>query len=94
MGKEVYDLINPDAALITETAIDTSKERIDMVQAWPGYDYSVSNGYPTEMTLYAGPNLNVAGVQGSMNALSIALEDDIAKRDAKRDIERSMREKG
>ena len=75
-------LINPDAALITETAIDTSKERIDMVQAWPGYDYSVSNGYPTEMTLYAGPNLNVAGVQGSMNALSITLEDDTAKRDA------------
>ena len=75
-------LINPDAALITETAIDTSKERIDMVQAWPGYDYSVGNGYPTAMTLYAGPNLNVAGVQGSMNALSITLEDDIAKRDA------------
>ena len=75
-------IINPDAALITETAIDTSKERLDMVQAWPGYDYSVSNGYPTEMTLYAGPNLNVAGVQGSMNALSIALEDDTAKRDA------------
>ena len=75
-------IINPDAALITETAIDTSKERLDMVQAWPGYDYSVSNGYPTEMTLYAGPNLNVAGVQGSMNALSVTLEDDIAKRDA------------
>ncbi|MBR6568878.1 MAG: DUF3502 domain-containing protein [Clostridia bacterium] len=75
-------IINPDAALITETAIDTSKERLDMVQAWPGYDYSVSNGYPTEMTLYAGPNLNVAGVQGSMNALSVALEDDTAKRDA------------
>ena len=75
-------LINPDAALITETAIDTSKERIDMVQAWPGYDYSPSNGYATSMTLYAGPNLNVAGVQGSMNALSVTLEDDIAKRDA------------
>jgi len=75
-------LINPDAPQITETAIDTSKVRIDMVQAWPGYDYSVSNGYPTEMTLYAGPNLNVDGVQGSMNALSIALEEDIAKRDA------------
>ena len=75
-------LINPDAALITETAIDTSKERIDMVQAWPGYDYSVGNGYPTAMTLYAGPNLNVAGVQGSMNALSVALEEDTAKRDA------------
>jgi len=75
-------LINPDAALITETAIDTSKERIDMVQAWPGYDYSVSNGYPTAMTLYAGPCLNVAGVQGSMNALSVALEEDTVKRDA------------
>ena len=75
-------LINPDAALITETAIDTSKERIDMVQAWPGYDYSPSNGYPTAMIRYAGPNLNVAGVQGSMQALSVALEDDTAKRDA------------
>ena len=75
-------LINPDAAQITETAIDTSKLRLDMVQAWPGYDYSVSNGYPTAMTLYAGPNLNVDGVQGSMNALSITLEEDVAKRDA------------
>lgn len=75
-------LINPDAPQIKETAIDVTKERIDMVQAWPGYDYSVTNGYPTEMTLYAGPNLNVDGVQGSMNALSITLEDDIEKRDA------------
>lgn len=75
-------LINPDAPQITETSIDSSKERIDMVQAWPGYDYSVSNGYPTVMTCYSGPNLNVDGVQGSMNALSITLEDDTARRDA------------
>jgi len=79
---EWYDLglINPDAAQITETAIDTSKMRIDSVQAWPGYDYSVSNGYPTAMTCYFdGPHLSVSGVQGSMNALSVTLEQDEEK---------------
>jgi len=75
-------LINPDAPRISETAIDTSKPRIDMVQAWPGYDYSPSNGYPTAMTLYAGPNLNVDGVQGAMNALSSTLAYDTERRDA------------
>ncbi len=79
-----YDLglVNPDVAQLTETAIDTSKTRINFAQAWPGYDYSVSNGYNTEMTCYAGPNLSVDGVQGSMNALSITLEDDPAKLEA------------
>lgn len=79
-----YDmgLVNPDVAQLTENAIDNSKPRINFVQAWPGYDYSVANGYPTKLITYSGPNLNVDGVQGSMNALSIALEDDTAKRDA------------
>ncbi len=75
-------LVNPDAPQLTENAIDSTKERIYFAQAWPGYDYSVSNGYNTEMTLYAGPNLNVDSVMGSMNALSITLEDDIERRDA------------
>jgi len=75
-------LINPDAAQITETAIDTSKVRIDFVQAWPGYDYSVSNGYPTSMVRYCGPQINVDGIQGSMNALSVTLEEDPVKMDA------------
>lgn len=69
-------LVNPDAAQLTETAIDSTKQKIGFVQAWPGYDFSVSNGYNTAMTCYFGPNLSTDGVQGSMNALSITLEDD------------------
>lgn len=75
-------IINPDAPNITESSIDTSKLRIDMVQAWPAYDYSPSNGYDTSMTLYAGPNMSVAGVQGAMNALSSRLANDPERRDA------------
>ncbi len=79
-----YDLglVNPDAAQLTETAIDTSKQRISFVQAWPGYDYSVTNGYNTEMTLYFGPNLSTDAVQGSMNALSVALEENPERMEA------------
>ena len=69
-------LVNPDAAQLEETSIDSTKQKIGFVQAWPGYDFSVSNGYNTEMTCYFGPNLSTDGVQGSMNALSVALEDD------------------
>ena len=72
-------LVNPDAAQVTETAIDTKKPRIASVQAWPGYDYSVANGYNTSMTCYFGPNLSTDGVQGSMNALSVTLEEDEAR---------------
>lgn len=72
-------LINPDCAQLTETAIDSTKHRINFAQAWDGYDYSVSNGYDTAMTRYSGPLLNVDGVQGSMNALSITLANDEAK---------------
>ena len=67
-------LVNPDAAQLNESSIDTTKERIGFVQAWPGYDYSVSNGYNTDMTCFFGPNLSTDGVQGSMNALSVTLE--------------------
>lgn len=72
-------LVNPDAAQLNESSIDTTKERIGFVQAWPGYDYSVSNGYNTDMTCFFGPNLSTDGVQGSMNALSVTLEEDEAR---------------
>lgn len=76
-------LINPDAAQLTETAIDGKKQRISTVQAWTGYDgYTVSNGYVTNMTLYAGPTLSVDGITGSTNALSVTLEDDPERMDA------------
>ncbi len=75
-------LINPDAAQLVESSIDTTKQRISFVQCWPGYDYSVSNGYDTTNTLYFGPNLSVDSVQGSMNALSVTLEEDPAKMEA------------
>ena len=76
-------LINPDAAQLTESAIDGKKQRISTVQAWTGYDgYTVSNGYVTNMTLYAGPTLSVDGITGSTNALSVTLEDDPERMDA------------
>ena len=58
-------LVNPDAAQLTETSVDTTKQRISFVQAWPGYDFSVCQyGYDTAMTCYFGPNLSSDGVQG------------------------------
>ena len=72
-------LVNPDAPTLTETAVDSSTERINFVQAWPGYDYTVANGWNTEMTCYFGPNLSIDTVQGSMNALSVTLEEDEAR---------------
>lgn len=75
-------LENPDVAQLTETAIDTSKQRINFVQAWDGYDYSPSSGYNVAMTRYFGPNLSVDGVQGSMNAFSITLADQPEKLEA------------
>lgn len=76
-------LINPDAPLITEDAIDTKAMRVDFVQAWPDHDYSPQNGYPTGLALYAGPNTNlVDGAYGSANALSVTLEDDPARMEA------------
>ena len=69
-------LINPDAATLNESSIDGKHNHITTVQAWTGYDYSVSRGFPCAMTCYAGPILSTDGVQGSMNAFSITLEDD------------------
>ena len=75
-------LINPDAPTMTENAIDTKLFRLDSVQAWPGYSYSASNGYETGMIRYFGPGVSKDGVQGSMNAISKALENDPEKLDA------------
>ena len=69
-------LINPDAATLSGDAIDSKLHHIKTVQAWKGYDYSPSYGYPCGMTCYSGPYLNTDGVQGSMNAFSVTLEDD------------------
>jgi len=69
-------LINPDAATLSESSNDSKQHHIKTVQAWPGYDYSPSYGYPCGMTCYSGPFLNTDGVQGAMNAFSITLEDD------------------
>ena len=70
-------LINPDAAQLTENAIDSSKPHIGFAQAWDGYDgYTVSNGYLTYMTRYAGPQLSVDTIQGSMNAFGAHLAND------------------
>ena len=75
-------LVNPDAPTMTENAIDSSLFRLDSVQAWPGYSYSASNGYETGMIRYFGPGVSKDGVQGSMNAISKALENDPEKLDA------------
>ena len=73
-------LVNPDAAQLSESAIDSKKPHIGFAQAWDSYDgYTISNGYTTYMTRYAGPNLSVDSVQGSMNAISKALENDPEK---------------
>lgn len=47
-------LINPDAAQLTEDAIDDKHQHLNFVQAWDGYDYSVGYGYNCEMTRYSG----------------------------------------
>ena len=75
----VAGYINPDAATLSEDANDSHHNHIKTVQAWPGYDYSASYGYPCAMTCYSGPFLSTDGVQGAMNAFSITLEDDPAR---------------
>jgi len=76
-----YELgyVNPDSPLQTEDSINSKQHHISFVQAWDGYDYTPSRGFWVKMTRYSGPFLNSDGVQGSMNAFSIALEDDPAK---------------
>ena len=75
-------LVNPDAAYLTGDAIDDKHQHLHFVQAWDGYDYSVGYGYNCEMTRYSGPFLSTDGVQGSMNAFSITLENDLERFEA------------
>ena len=72
-------LVNPDSPLQSEDSISSKDHHISFVQAWDGYDYTPSRGFWVKMTRYSGPFLNSDGVQGSMNAFSITLEDDPAK---------------
>ena len=51
-------LINPDAATLNESSIDSKHNHIKTVQAWTGYDYSPSWGYPCGMTCCSGPILS------------------------------------
>ncbi len=76
-----YELgyVNPDSPLQTEDSINSKQHHISFVQAWDGYDYTPSRGFWVKMTRYSGPFLNSDGVQGSMNAFSVTLEDDPVK---------------
>ena len=76
-----YELgyVNPDSPLQSEDTINSKQHHISFVQAWDGYDYTPSRGFWVKMARYSGPFLNSDGVQGAMNAFSIALEDDPAK---------------
>ena len=71
--------VNPDSPLQTEDSINGKQHHIGWTQAWDGYDYTPSRGFWCKMTRYSGPFLNSDGVQGSMNAFSVTLEDDEAK---------------
>ena len=71
--------VNPDSPLQTEDSINSKQHHISFVQAWDGYDYTPSRGFWVKMTRDSGPFLDSDGVQGSMNAFSIALEDDPVK---------------
>ncbi len=75
-------LVNPDAAQLNEDAIDSKHMHLGFVQAWDGYDFSVTKGYNCEMTRYSGPFLSTDGVQGSMNAFSVTLENDLERFEA------------
>ena len=72
-------LVNPDSVTQSEDAVNSSDHHVSFVQAWNDYDYTPSRGFWVEMTNYAGPVINTDGVQGSMTAFSVALEDDPAR---------------
>nr|HML45763.1 DUF3502 domain-containing protein [Clostridia bacterium] len=69
--------INPDAATIDETALDSKQNYIKTGQGFYGADaiWSASYQYPVAISKISGPYLSVSGVRGSMNALSVTLED-------------------
>lgn len=75
-------LVNPDAAQMNEDSIDDRHQHLNFEQAWDGYDYSVTYGYNCGMTRFTGPLLSTDGVQGSMNAFSVTLENDLERFEA------------
>jgi putative aldouronate transport system substrate-binding protein len=71
---------NPDAATMTESSLDSKINYFKINQCWDGYDgYTARYGYETGLVRISGPYLSTSGVQGSMNALCVTLEDDPAK---------------
>lgn len=66
--------INPDAA--TTENISEKLNYLKINQCWIGYDYSPAYGYTCGQTLISGPYLSTSGIQGSMNAFSVTLEDN------------------
>lgn len=70
--------INPDAATIEEVGIDSKQNFIKTGQGFYGADaiWSSSYLYPIAISKISGPYLSVSGVRGSMNALSVTLEDN------------------
>lgn len=71
---------NPDAATLNETSLDPKINYFKIAQCWDGYDgYTAAYGYETALVRISGPYLSTSGVQGSMNALCVTLEDDPAK---------------
>ena len=75
-------LVNPDAPTLTEDAIASKGKdhnHFTWTQAWNGYDWSSARDFAADTVIYSGPYMSSAGVQGSMNAFSVTLEDDLAK---------------
>ncbi len=75
-------LINPDAPTLTEDGIDTKGadgNHFTWTQAWNGYDFSPSREIYAGTVIYSGPYMSNYGVQGSMTAFSVTLEEDEAR---------------
>lgn len=70
--------INPDAATLQETGVDPKQHYVKTGQGFYGADsiWSSSNQYAIAISKISGPYLSASGVRGSMNALSVTLEDD------------------
>ena len=73
--------INPDASTTESGSIDNKVNFIKFGQGFYGADtiWSASYQYPVQITKISGPYLSASGVRGSMNALSVTLEDDLER---------------
>ncbi len=72
-------LINPDAPTLTEDGISAKgpdHNHFTWTQAWNGYDFSPSREIKAGTVIYSGPYMGADGVQGSMTAFSVTLEED------------------